>query len=42
MLTEEFTRKFEEQTQSASAQGIRPLNELDIWCDVTGTKNGRI
>ncbi|QCD82504.1 putative transposase [Vigna unguiculata] len=38
----EFTRKFEELTQSASTQGITPPNELDVWCDVVGTKNGRI
>ncbi|QCE04252.1 hypothetical protein DEO72_LG8g2286 [Vigna unguiculata] len=37
-----FTRKFEELTQSASTQGITPPNELDVWCDVVGTKNGRI
>ncbi|ESW15840.1 hypothetical protein PHAVU_007G106700 [Phaseolus vulgaris] len=37
-----FTRKFEDLTQSASAQGIPPPNELDVWCDVAGTKNGRI
>ncbi|XP_068486330.1 uncharacterized protein [Phaseolus vulgaris] len=38
----EFTGKFEDLTQSASAQGIPPPNELDVWCDVAGTKNGRI
>ncbi|QCD93662.1 phosphoserine aminotransferase [Vigna unguiculata] len=31
-----------ELTQSASTQGITPPNELDVWCDVVGTKNGRI
>jgi len=42
MVLTERIYKFEELTQNASAQGIPLPNELNIWCDVARTKNGRI